>query len=62
MFPATFRQRQVGQPSRQVGAAVQEIDDDHLLDLLDKHHEMLACPREAQVLGQGGVDEPTAIL
>lgn len=62
MFSAAFRQRQVGQPSRQVGPAVQEIEDDHLLCVFDEDHEMLACPREAQVLGQVGVDEPTAIL
>ena len=52
MFPVAFRQRQVGQPSRQIGAAVQEIDDDHLLRVFDEDHKVLACPREPQILGQ----------
>ena len=49
VFPAAFRQGQVRQSSRQVSAAVQEIDDDHLLDVLNEHHEMLACPRNAMM-------------
>lgn len=31
----------------QIGSAVQEIDDDDLLGVFDKHHEMLTGARKA---------------
>ena len=37
VFPVAFRQRQIGQPSRQISAAVQEIDDDDLLSVFDEY-------------------------
>ncbi len=41
---------------------MQEIDDDHLLGVLDEDDEMLAAAREAQILGQIRIDDPTAVL
>jgi hypothetical protein len=35
-IPVGFRIREGGQPSRQVRASMQEIDDDHLLGVLDE--------------------------
>jgi len=54
--------RHVGRPSRQVGSAMQEIDDDHLRGILDEDDEVLTRSCEAQILGQVWVDEPPAVL
>jgi hypothetical protein len=41
---------------------VQKVDDNHLPLILDEHHEMLARPGEAKVLGEVLVNDPPAIL
>lgn len=49
-----FRIGQRCQLSGQVGSAVQEIDDDHLLGVFNDHDEMLTSARKAQVSGKSG--------
>lgn len=41
---------------------MQEVDDDDLLGILDEDDEMLTCTREAQILFQTRIDQPSAIL
>lgn len=47
-----FGCRQGGQPPRQIRAGVQEIDDDYLLGIVDKHDEVLAAAGKPQIFGQ----------
>ncbi len=42
--------RQGCQSARQIAAAMQEIDDDHLLGIVDEDDEMLSRPGKTQML------------
>ena len=57
-----FRWIQGRQPARQVRAAVKYVRHDHLVRHLDQHDEMLARPRETQILRQIGIVQAAAFL
>jgi hypothetical protein len=48
--------------ARQVGSAVQEVNDDDLYGLFDKDDKMLSSARKTQIFGQIRIDDPAAIL
>ena len=53
-------ERQFSDPARQVGAAVQEIDDDHRLVPFDEYDQMHAAADEVQGFVEGRVDQAPA--
>lgn len=54
--------RQGCQSARQIAAAMQEIDDDHLFGIVDEDHEMLSGPGETQILGKCRIDKAATVL
>ncbi len=48
--------------ARQIGSAVQEINDDDLLGIFDEHDKMLSGARKAQIFIKIRIDDPAAIL
>jgi len=61
VIPVGFRFAKSGQPSRQVRADVQKVDDDHLVGILNEDNEVLSGAGKAQILGQIRIDEAAAI-
>ena len=61
-IPVASRDEQIRQPSRRVGAAMREIDDDHLRGILDEGDEMLPGADEARVFRQIRINQSAAIL
>lgn len=54
--------RQGCQSARQIAAAMQEIDDDHLFGIVDEDDKMLSHPGETQILRKRGIDKAATVL